>query len=124
MIPSSPRLASTSSTSVTLSSPFGPFTFTIFPSIVAVTPFGSGTGLLPMRDISLSRSEHVAEDFAADVFLARRGVRHHALRRRHDRDTEPIAVRFEVCDSGIDAPTRGRHTLELADHRPALVIFE
>src|SRR3954466_6420870 len=34
-----------------VSSPFGPFTFTVLPSIAIETPFGTGIGSLPIRDI-------------------------------------------------------------------------
>src|SRR5262245_12687462 len=41
----------TASGHVNDSSPFGPFTLTVWPDTVAVTPDGTGTGFLPMRDI-------------------------------------------------------------------------
>lgn len=44
-------------------------------------------GFLPRRDILVD----LAEDFAADVRVARGGVAHHALRRRDDRDAEAVA---------------------------------
>src|SRR6187401_881498 len=33
------------------SSPFGPLTDTVDPSMLTVTPLGTGTGILPIRDI-------------------------------------------------------------------------
>src|SRR2546429_9563642 len=41
-----------------LISPFGPFTVIRLPSIWAVTPLGSGTGFLPMRDMSRLLPDH------------------------------------------------------------------
>src|SRR5258708_7567294 len=84
----------TSETRVTCSSPFGPFTFTVLPSTVAVTPVGSATGFLPIRDIMRSL-EHLAENFAAHVLLAGMGVGHHALRRGDDRHAKTLAMGLE-----------------------------
>ena len=39
--------------SVWLSVPFGPFTVTVSPSICTSTPDGTGTGILPMRDMAV-----------------------------------------------------------------------
>src|SRR5690348_17455780 len=114
VMPSSPKDASTSSTSLSDSSPLGPFTRTFFPSTFAVTPFGRGTGFLPIRDILLS-SEHPAEHFAAHVLLARGAVRHHALRRGDDGHAEALAVRPQLLGAGIHAPARRGHPLQLAN---------
>src|SRR5581483_714702 len=66
------------------SSPFGPFMVTVCPLTAAVTPFGTETGFLPMRDMTLLLLEYGADEFAADVLVARFGVRHDPLRRRQD----------------------------------------
>src|SRR4051812_24820622 len=66
---------SISSASVQASWPLGPFTVIVWPSTVTVTPFGTAIGFFPIRDMSVDP----AEDFAAHVGVARRGVRHHAL---------------------------------------------
>src|SRR5690348_8534469 len=100
-MPSSPTLASTSSNSLSDNSPLGPFTRTILPSMLAVTPFGRGTGFLPIRDILLS-SEHPAEHFAAHVLLAGGHVRHHTLRRGDDRHAQALTVRPQLFRAGID----------------------
>ena len=42
----------TSSVAVNARVPFGPFTSTVCPETVAVTPPGRSTGFLPMRDIA------------------------------------------------------------------------
>src|SRR6516162_8204825 len=47
----SSSFTSTSSTSVSESWPFGPFTVTFCPSTAAVTFFGTGIGFLPIRDM-------------------------------------------------------------------------
>ena len=55
-----------------------------------VTPAG------PRRDLLAERvtwSEHLADDFAADIGGARLGVGHDAARRRQDRDAEAVEVR-------------------------------
>src|SRR5262245_1546402 len=81
---------------VKLSSPFGPFTVTFWPATVAVTPDGTATGFLPIRDIDpflvspRPRSEHAAENLAADVLLACARIRHHALGCRQDGDAQPV----------------------------------
>src|ERR1700742_853346 len=84
-LPSS--LTSTSSGAVNFNSPLAPLTATVCPSSLAVTPDGTVTGFLPIRDISMfrwvSRSEDLAEDFAADMRFAGGVVSHNALRRRH-----------------------------------------
>src|SRR5947208_11506290 len=51
-----------SSAATKASSPFGPFIFTVWPSTDAVTPFGTGTGFFPIRDIDLLFSFHFAAD--------------------------------------------------------------
>src|ERR1051325_7117793 len=123
MIPSSPTLASTSSTRRSDSSPLGPFTRTVFPSTFAVTPFGRGTGFLPIRDILLS-SKHAAENFAAHVLFACRDIRHHALRRGHYGKPEALPVRLQFLRTGIDATTGRGHALQLTNDRTAIVILQ
>ena len=104
-----PCFTSTSSTRVSESWPFGPFTVTVCPSTVAVTFFGTGIGFLPIRDMvqnlllphawragprppgqltPFARLEHAAQNFAAHILGAGARIRHHALRRRQDRDTQ------------------------------------
>ena len=73
--PSSMRRPSTSSASARTSSPFGPFTVTVWPSSVAVTPAGTRPASCRCATSSpsysvRSASEHPAEHFAADI-LAR-----------------------------------------------------
>src|SRR3954452_7063290 len=91
-------LISISSATVQASCPLGPFTVTVWPSRVTVTPLGTATAFFPIRDISVDP----AEDFAAHVGVTRRGVRHDALRRRQDRDTQAVLDRLQVLNRRID----------------------
>src|SRR5687767_6995142 len=76
-------LAVTPPVSLRTSSPFGPFAVTVLPSVVTVTPEGTGIGILPTRDMGLP---DLAEDFAADAGGTRLAVGHHAARRGQDGD--------------------------------------
>src|SRR5215471_6837087 len=66
-------LAATSPRSTSESAPLGPFTLTVCPSTLAVTPDGIATGFFPTRDMVIRsvarRSEHRAEDFSAHVVV-------------------------------------------------------
>src|SRR5690348_1880043 len=114
----------TSSGSRSCRAPFGPFTFTVCPSTFAVTPAGTATALLPIRDICASSSEHGAEDFAANIGVACVVIGHHALRRRQDGDTETIVDARQCLDRHVDSPAWLRHPRNLADHRLAVEILE
>src|SRR5690606_78473 len=113
----------TSSVAVKARVPLGPFTSTVWPEMLALTPAGTGTGFLPIRDIDPS-SEHGAEHFAADIGGPSSCIRHHALRRRDDGDPEALADRRDVLDAGIDAAPRLRDALDLADHRRAFEVLQ
>src|SRR6266436_5404961 len=90
--------------------PFGPWTATVSPSILTVTPLGSGIGFFPIRDIkflvetllatslcfpsrktqqatSLQLLPNFAEEFASKSLLARLPSGHHAARRGQDVDS-------------------------------------
>src|SRR5213082_128139 len=64
-----------------ISSPLGPFTFTVFPSTVTATPFGTATGSLPIRDIANAPLPDDGDELAAGARLARFTVRHQAFGR-------------------------------------------
>src|SRR2546423_1573479 len=78
-----------SSCSERLISPLGPFTVILCPSICAVTPAGSATGFLPIRDIWRSLPDD-REHFAAHAGGAGFAVRHEALRRAENRHAEAV----------------------------------
>src|SRR5215468_10805025 len=86
-------LADTSPCKMTCKAPFGPFTLTVWPSILAVTPEGTATGFMPTRDmVSFLRCalEHRAEDLAAHIGVTRVMVGHHTLLGQHKRTTETV----------------------------------
>src|SRR5471030_1190523 len=90
-------LTTISSLTVHESSPLGPFTDTLWPSRTTVTPAGIEIAFLPILDISI----HPAEDFAADIGVARGGVGHNTLGRRQDGDAEAVLHRLQVADGRI-----------------------
>src|SRR5205809_7275497 len=70
-LPSSAFSARIGSARVCDSSPLGPFTFTVWPSMVTWTPAGTVIGLRPMRDmVSSLPLPDVGEDFPAYPSLA------------------------------------------------------
>src|SRR6058998_3654002 len=98
-----------------LSLPFGPSARTMPSPTWTFTPWGMGMGFLPMRDMSGSLP-HVGEDFAADLLPARLAVRHHALRRRHERHAHAGEDRRDAVVPDVDAAARGRDPHEAGDH--------
>src|SRR5690242_16235877 len=99
-----------SSGTVKRSSPFGPLALTVWPSRLAVTPCGTATGFLPIRDILLSSgSEHRADHFAAHIGLAGVVVGHDAAGGGDDRHAEPIVDARQVLGRDIDAAAGLRH---------------
>src|ERR1700704_5901442 len=99
----SSTLTSTASVSLTDSSPSLPLAFSRPAASETVTPLGTLTGFFPTRDMA-SSLEHAADDFAADIGRARLVIRHHAARRRQDRDAQPVEDAGNLGDLGIDAP--------------------
>src|SRR6478609_11006684 len=119
--------APTSPCTTSCMAPFGPFTLTVWPSTLAVTPAGIGTGFFPTRDMACflrPRLEHRAEDFAADIGVARIVIGHHAFRRGEDRDTETVIHSRQRLHRRVDPPAGLRHPGDLADHRGAVEIFQ
>src|SRR5216683_2353816 len=93
MVPSS-RLRLTFGWNVWTSSPFGPFTRRVRPSIVTSTPCGIFTGSRPIRLMPLPHrssclSPDEGEDFPAQSFSLGLAPGHETGRRRDDRDAEP-----------------------------------
>src|SRR5262249_32116029 len=117
-------LAATSSCSISCRVPFGPFMLIVWPCTLAVTPVGIATALLPMRDIVSLASEHRTDDFATDVLVATLVVGHHALRRRHDGQSEAVVHARQRLHRGIAPAARLRHAGDLADPRRAVEILQ
>src|SRR5688572_4781950 len=112
-------VALTSPCSTSCSAPLGPFTLTVWPSTFAVTPEGTGTAFLPIRDMVFllscpPPSEHGAEHFAANVGVACIVVRHHALRRRNDRNAQAVVDARQVAHGDIHPAARLGDTRHLA----------
>src|SRR5260370_33641722 len=109
--------SATSCGAVNLSSPLAPLTAIVCPSSLAVTPVGMTMGFLPIRDMACFRffaapSEDGAEDFAANIVVARGVVGHDALRRRDDRNAEAVADTRHGINGYIDATAGLRHALD------------
>src|SRR5262249_1958082 len=110
----------TSPGSTVRSSPSLPLAVTTWPSTATCTPAGTGTGCLPIRDIS----EHRAQNLPAHACLPRPRVGQDAARRRDNGDAEAVIDLRQIGDPGIDAAAGRRHPVKLADHRLAIVIFQ
>src|SRR5256885_9943971 len=65
--------------------PFGPFTFTVWPSILMSTPLGTTTGSRPILLIPLP---HVRQNLATEALALRLAAGHEAGRGRDDGDAE------------------------------------
>src|SRR5262249_36602431 len=86
-----------------VSEPRGPLTVTTLSWPTATsTPLGSSMGCLPI--LLIVPSPHVGEHFAADALARRVAVRHHALRRAHDRDPEPTHHPRQLGPATVRAP--------------------
>src|SRR6186713_927666 len=79
-----------SSLKVRFSSPFGPFTLTVLPSMVTVTPAGTATGLRPIRDMSCAPLPDEGDELAAEIGRPRLAVGHQTPRGRDDRHAEAV----------------------------------
>src|SRR5437879_11905685 len=99
---------------VRLISPFGPLTVIFRPSTWAVTPWGSGTGRLPIRDIGGLLPDH-REQLAAHVGGARFAVRHDALGRAEDGHPQPVLHARDLARLHVAPEPRSRHPHQLAD---------
>src|SRR5688572_5075421 len=111
-VPSS-RATLTSGWKVRTSSPFGPFTRTVWPSIFTSTPCGTGTGRRPMRLIS----PDVGEDFPAQPLLLGLAPGHHAGRGRDDRDAEPAEYARHLGLARVHAQAGAADAPESRDRR-------
>src|SRR5258708_2815029 len=91
-----------------VSSPFGPFTFTVLPVIATVTPFGTAIGNFPIRDMLVISLPDEGEELAARTGLPRLAVGHEALRRAEDRDPQPVADARDLPGADVLAQARRR----------------
>src|SRR5882762_6701443 len=120
---SSSRASAMSTCRDRLSSPLGPFTVILCPSIWAVTPLGSGTGLRPIRDIGPPLPDH-REQLAADTGGAGFAVGHQALRRTEDRHPQAVLHSRNLACLHV-APESGRgDTLQRANDGRVVVVLE
>src|SRR5438552_4328499 len=121
-VPSSARSARMGSASVCDSSPLGPFTRTVWPSMVRSTPAGTGIGLRPMRDIVSSLPlPDVGEDFPAHPSLAGLPVGQQPLRRRDDRDAQATEYPRQVRCLRVHPQTRLGHPADTGEAALAAV---
>src|SRR3569833_1854778 len=109
--------------SVCDSSPFGPFTFTVLPSTVTVTPDGTVMGSLPIRDMICSLPDE-GDELAAGARLTRFTVGHQALVGVVNREAEAGAHARDLGRADVLAKARRRHALQLTDHRLAAGVLE
>src|SRR5690242_16909812 len=108
-----------------VSSPRGPLTRTTLSSPTATsTPLGISTGFFPIRLMlfpcppslrSSQPSPHVGEDLPADPLLGRRPVRHHAARRRHQRDAQTAHHPRQVAPPPVDPAAGLGHPADAGD---------
>src|SRR4051812_46390158 len=111
-VPSSWRMVIGSGT-LRDSVPWGPFTVTVPGASVTSTPLGTGMGERPTRDISAS--PHVAEDFAADLALARFPVGHQPLAGREHGDTETTEDAGKLVGTAVHPQAGLRDPLDPGD---------
>src|SRR5262245_1509498 len=109
-----------------LSLPLGPSARTVLPSTATLTPWGTGMGFLPIRDMAPVLLPDVGEDFAAQMLLLHLAVGHHAGRGGEDRDTHAAQDRRDLVLGHVDPPARARHAHDTRDDllaaRPVLEI--
>src|SRR5256885_130433 len=99
--------------------PFGPLTVRVLPSWRTSTPFGSGIGFLPIRDMGLSLPD-LAGGLAADAALGGLAARQDALRRRDDGEAEPVEHARDLLLVAVDVAARARDALDAVDDRLAV----
>src|SRR4029453_1386024 len=109
----SSTLAERSSGRMRESSPLGPLTVTVRPSILTSTPDGTGIGACPTRDISAS--PHVAEDLAAAPLGAGLPVGEQPLAGRDDGDPEAPEHAGDGIGLGVDPQARLGHPADAGD---------
>src|SRR5690349_3076076 len=98
----------------------------IWSSLMATsTPVGTATGIFPTRDIFLILPlGDVAQHFATDTGSTCLAVRHHALRRGHDRHAQAVHDLGNGGAALVDAQAGAAHALDTLDHRTAGVVLQ
>src|SRR5467141_4138865 len=109
---------------VRTSSPLGPVMVTVRSRTAAVTPLGSGTGFLPIRDIVLPLLPDHREQLTAHAGGAGFAVGHDALGRAEDRHAEAVLDPRDLARLDVAAQAGGRHALELPDDGGVVVVLE
>src|SRR5699024_7670618 len=118
MVPSSPRSTVRGAGTSWVSSPLGPLTETVPPSMVTlVTAAGTATGRSPMRDISvlLSRSPDVGEDFPTHTLLGCLPVGQEAGGRGQDRHAQAAEDLGQVGGLRVHTQARLRDATDPGD---------
>src|SRR5581483_299213 len=98
----------------TLSLPFGPVTSSCAPTWI-FTPFGSGIGFFPIRDIDQNLLPHATENLAAHVFLVGVAAGHHTARRGQNINSETSQHARDLGLADIDTAARPRDALDGGD---------
>src|SRR5437899_2001962 len=97
---------------VRASSPLGPLMVSSRPATAALTPPGSGTGFLPIRDTDFLLPDQ-GDELAAHVSRARVAVGHQALGRADDRHAESVLDPRDGARADVAAQAGRRDALEL-----------
>src|SRR5260370_13483179 len=105
-------------------SPLGPFTVIRCPSIWTVTPLGSGTGFLPMRDMGRCLLPHHREQLAADTGGASFAVGHQSLRGRQDRHPQAVLDARDLARLDVAPEASRGDALQLANHRRVVEVLK
>src|SRR5687767_6207894 len=93
--------------------PFGPFTFTVWPSILTSTPLGITTGSRPIRLIAAL--PNVRQDLATEALALRFAAGHETARGRDDRDAEAAEHARHLVLSRVHPETRLRDAAQAGD---------
>src|SRR3954469_20717545 len=117
MAPSSLRDTEIGSATASSSVPFGSLTATCWPSIVTSTPDGTGTGCLPIRDMSLLPYPlpDESEDFAAHALSCCLTVGEQTRRRGDDRHAEATQNTRQVGGFRVDTQAGLGHPAQPRD---------
>src|SRR5215211_4223173 len=108
-------LTSTPLPTGTVSSPFGPFTFTLRPESSTLTAPGTSIGAFPILDTIKTSLVDEAQDFAADAPAPGLVVRQDPLGGREYRHPEPVEHARNIGLLAVDPASRAAHAPEARD---------